>query len=105
MRVKKPLKISEEDFSAWRDSVITEAVFAHLKEMAEAAEKAWLGHLRAETPVDATVLQLLQTEFKAKLEFIEDMTNIALEDIQEADETGRSNDGKFLAPRRREPAA
>src|SRR3990167_5275754 len=87
MKKPKQAKITEEDFSAWRDNTITQAVFAHLKQMAGLAEKAWVGHLRAETPLDATALQLLQVEFKAKLEFIEDMLGIELGDIQEADET------------------
>lgn len=82
MKKKQP-KITEEDFSSWRDNAITEAVFAHLKAMEAEAEKRWLGYLRGETPLDPAALQILQAEIKAKLEFIEDILTLELEDIQE----------------------
>ena len=91
MKKSKSPKITEEDFSAWRDNAITQAVFSHLQENAKAVEVAWGRQLKAETPLDPTSLQLRQVEFKSKLEFIEDMLAIELSDIQEQDEAGRGN--------------
>ena len=93
---KKQAKITEEDFSAWRDNSITEAVFAHLKEMESACERRWVGYLRGGTPLEPAALQILQAEIKAKLEFIEDMLDLKLEDIQSDEDILSNNTAREL---------
>lgn len=86
---KKP--ISADDFQAWKDNVITQAVFAHFKEVEALAHAQWISLLQGEVPADPRPMQLTQVELKAKLEFIQDALSIELSDIQEeADENAGS---------------
>lgn len=76
-------QITLEDFSAWKDNVITQAVMAHLAETRGVIAGRWLALLNGEIPADPRPMQLIQVELKAKLEFIEDLIAIELSDIQE----------------------
>ena len=76
-------RISEEDFDAWLHNPITERVFLHLKSMMGHGERMWLGRLRSEVDPDPRKLHVEQIELKAKLEFIQDMLDLELKDIQE----------------------
>ena len=83
-------RISEEDFDAWLHNPITERVFLHLKSMMGHGERMWLSKLRSEIDPDPRKLHVEQIELKAKLEFIEDMVNLKLEDIQDDEQQGNA---------------
>lgn len=83
----KPKPISLEDFQSWKDNVITQAFFRHLKEIEQLAHQQWISLLTAEIPADPRPMQLTQVELKAKLEFIQDALAIELSDIQEEEES------------------
>ena len=85
----KAKKISEEDFDSWKTNVITQAVIAHLGETRTRAHEMWVSELMAQTPADPIYLAYLKVELKAKLEFLEDIENLSLRDIQEDAESKR----------------
>lgn len=92
-KASKPHKITAEDFDAWKENAITRAVLAHLQEVADAARNRWLGYLEGEVPADPRFMQMLHVELKAKLEFIAQMQELELSDIQEEDDaTGTDAD-------------
>ena len=53
-------------------------------------EWMWLSKLRSEIDPDPRKLHVEQIELKAKLEFIEDMVNLKLEDIQDDEQQGNA---------------
>lgn len=85
-----PSTIDPDDFESWRDNAITQAFFKHLERTKAAAHVAWVGMLSNEVPHDPKVIQLIQVELKAKLQFIDDVLGIELADLEESNETGSS---------------
>lgn len=88
--MSKPRRISGEDFQSWKDNVITQAFFQHLRDIEKMAHAQWIGLLSGEIPADPRLMQLTQVELKAKLEFIHDALNIELSDIQEEESNAGS---------------
>jgi hypothetical protein len=88
--MSKAKPISEEDFQSWKDNVITQAFFAHLRDVEKMAHEQWIGLLSGEIPADPRPMQLTQVELKAKLEFIKDAIEIELSDIQEEEKNAGS---------------
>ena len=82
---KSPHAITAEDFDSWKTNTITEAVIAHLGRIRERAHEMWVAELAAQAPSDPIFLAYLKIELKAKLEFIDDIEALSLEDIQEDD--------------------
>ena len=83
-------RISDEDFDAWLHNPITERVSLHLKAVMNQGERGWLAKLRSEIDPDPRKLHVEQIELKAKLEFIEDMLTLKLEDIQDDEQQGNA---------------
>ena len=77
-----PTSISEEDFDSWKTNTITQTFLKHLATIRERAQQMWIGELAATAPADPIFLAYLKIELKSKLEFIEDIEALSLEDIQ-----------------------
>lgn len=84
---KRASKITEEDFSAWKDNPITQMVLEYLKTRKDLAHRIWAGHLNDLTATKDQSEQL-RIELRAKLEFIDDFINLSLEDIEEDNDVG-----------------
>ncbi len=70
--------ITADDFDAWRDNPITQAVFkAHLK-LAEANKATWLALSWGNGEVDPIRL----ADLKARAEMCQDMTEITLDELE-----------------------
>ena len=76
-------KIISEDFDSWRENPITQAVFRHLQNTAERAHDTWAQILSADATPDLEKVLLIRAELKGKLDFVSDMVNLELTDIQE----------------------
>ena len=48
----KANRISQEDFTSWKDNTITQAVFSHLQEVASQVDERWLSLPNGEVPPD-----------------------------------------------------
>lgn len=83
-------KIAPEDFDAWRDGIITQAVFRHFQQVAKEAEETWMAALKADTTPDLDRLLLVRAELKGKLAFIQEMLNLEVWDITEEESDGGS---------------
>jgi len=81
-------RISADDFDAWRDSAVTQAVFKHLERTGEQAQEMWASVLKADVAPDPQKLLLLHNELKAKLAFIAEMLNLEPRDIERTTDAG-----------------
>ena len=82
-------KLTDEDFDSWRSSVVTQAVFAHLHAKAADARLRWVAFLTrnyGETPEQVSAWKI---ELQAKIEILETIPLLELEDIQD-DGEGKS---------------
>lgn len=84
MAKSKP--ISEEDFSAWKDNAITQAVMLYLKGKEDEAHRYWVGYLTGDNNIDPVAVLVWRAELRAKLELMQDIRELELSDIQEAEE-------------------
>lgn len=75
---RKKREFTQEEFEAWSTNPITEAVFAYLKEYAATAKEMWLQQSWDQGHADP--LQL--ADLRARAQTAEDLSTIALEDIQ-----------------------
>jgi uncharacterized phage-associated protein len=73
------LKIEKDDFEAWRDSPITQAVFAAFDKLGESAKDKWMAMSWGEGKPDP--LQL--ADLRARAEVVEDFRKVTLADIEE----------------------
>ena len=85
---KSPHSITEEDFDAWKTNTITQTMIAHLGRMRARVHQFWVAQLaqteeRELMPADPIFLAYLKIELRSKLEFIEDIEALSLEDIQD----------------------
>ena len=92
---KRPA-ITAEDLETWLGNPVTEAVMARMKEVEAAARAFWVRRLTSDTADEPLALAFLQVELRAKLEIIEDLLSLTVEDIEEenADST-RERIGKL----------
>jgi uncharacterized phage-associated protein len=73
------VKIEKDDFEAWRDSPITQAVFAAFDKLGESAKAKWLAMSWGEGNPDP--LQL--ADLRARAEVVEDFRKVTLADLEE----------------------
>jgi uncharacterized phage-associated protein len=84
------MKIEKDDFEAWRDNPITQAVFKAFDMLGEKAKQQWLTASWQNGNTDPLML----ADLRARAEVVEDFRNVSLDDLEEwLDES----DGKSAA--------
>jgi hypothetical protein len=73
------VNITKEDFEAWRDNPITEAVFKAFDNLGERAKADWLAMSWGAGQCDPLIL----ADLRARAEVIEDFRKITLEALEE----------------------
>jgi hypothetical protein len=73
------VKIEKEDFDAWRDNIVTQAVFAHVKALVEQAKEKWL-HVSWE---GGTADPLMLADLRARAEIASDLVALTFEDMKD----------------------
>lgn len=72
------MSIEKDDFDAWRDNAVTQAVFAALEGLAERAKKAWVTASWDRGENDP----LLLADLRARAECMRDVTEITFEELE-----------------------
>lgn len=80
---KRPTKLTDEDFSAWKDNPTTMVVFSHMRNLQGEIEESWLGLLKGQGGIpDSDVIRCLLVEFRSKHAIIDDLIALDFHDIQ-----------------------
>lgn len=73
------MKITKEDFDAWRDNIVTEEVFRAFDRLGEEAKTQWLAISWGKGVCDPVKL----ADLRARAEVVEDFRALKFEDIEE----------------------
>lgn len=73
------MNITKEDFDAWRDSPVTEAVFKAFDILGERAKAQWVAASWEKGQCDP----VLRADLKARAEAVEDFRSMKFEDLEE----------------------
>ena len=80
--------MTEDEFSAWRDDEITQAVFKWIEQTVHASEEAWGKDLNGGMPDD--ILPMMRARLSERARLATEIINIAYEDL--ADEQSERSD-------------
>lgn len=78
--------IDKDEFDAWKDSEITQAVFRFLERKQGEAKRVWTRHSWEQGTLDPVIL----AELRAKSDVMGEIMDLAFEDIEESNEQERS---------------
>lgn len=82
--------IDKDEFDAWRDSEVTQAVFRLCEQKQAKAEVLWIGLLGGPDDIDPEELRSSRLILRTKVEVWGEIMDLAFEDIEESNEQERS---------------
>lgn len=74
------MKISKEDFEAWRDHIVTEQVFFAFDRLGDRARRQWMSASWDNGKCDPVLL----ADLRARAEVVEDFRKLSFETLEEA---------------------
>lgn len=74
------MKITKEDFEAWRDNIVTEQVFLAFDRLGDRAKGAWMTASWGKGQCDPVLL----ADLRARAEVVEDFRKLSFETLEEA---------------------
>lgn len=76
------MRVSEEQWSEWRDNPVTQAVVAHLQAYREALDEEWRRTMRGQSDITKPEIQHFHAACMGKDEVIDDILNLKYEDVE-----------------------
>lgn len=78
--------IDKDEFDAWRDNEVTQAVFRLLERKQDEAKQKWLAVFDGSDDVDPQKLLGFRIALRAKADVMGEIMDLAFEDIEESNE-------------------